>query len=131
MEVNCGSCVHGFNVYQTSWQAYASEILCCTPQANNVHDHYAVGVCKGDENRTVVGHIPKKILRICWLFLKKEGCKIICIVNDANRWYSSDLQQGGLEIPCLLKFIGTPENIQKAFILLKDVENKDNSVSVN
>jgi len=39
---------------------------------------------------------------VCSLFLRQSG-KISCCVTG-SRQYSSDLPQGGLEIPCTLKF---------------------------
>ena len=61
-------------------------------------DRYAVAVVKG----TVVGHLPKKISKISSLFLRRGGY-IKCEVTGKRR-YSSDLSQGGLEIPCRLIF---------------------------
>ena len=49
-----------------------------------------------------VGHVPRKISAICSIFISSGGT-IICVVNGACR-YSADLPQGGLEIPCVLKF---------------------------
>ena len=64
--------------------------------ARNGADAYAVAVlCEG----TVVDNVPRRISRI-----RREGV-IRCCVTD-RRQYSSDLPQGGLEIPCLLLFEG-------------------------
>ena len=60
-----------------------------------------VAVKKAD---LTVGHIPMKISALCSLFLQRGGT-IACSVTDSKR-YSSDLSQGGLEIPCILKFKG-------------------------
>ena len=48
-----------------------------------------------------VGHVPKKILTICSLFLRSGTirCKV-----SGSRQYSGDLDQGGLEVPCKLTF---------------------------
>ena len=51
---------------------------------------------------TVVGHVPRRISRVCSLFIRRGGV-IRCCVTDRRR-YSSDLPQEGLEIPCLLSF---------------------------
>ena len=64
----------------------------------NVVDRYAVTVMK-DSGETVE-HLRKKISRMCSIFIQ-EGGEILCIVIG-NRRYSSDLVQGGLEIPCTL-----------------------------
>ena len=66
--------------------------------------------------RAVVGHLPKKSSRVCSLFLRRGGT-ITCIVTSTQR-YSADLEQGGLEIPCVLIFKATTEDINKLKILL-------------
>ena len=53
---------------------------------------------------TLVGHLPKKISLICSIFLRSGGT-ITCEVSGGRR-YSSDLVQGGLEMPCWLIFRG-------------------------
>ena len=45
---------------------------------------------------------PRKISRLCWLFIRKGG-RTTCTVTG-GRQYSADLPQGGLEIPCILRF---------------------------
>ena len=49
---------------------------------------------------TIVGHLTRKITRVCSLFLRQGG-SITCTVTGHRR-YSSDLLQGGLEVPCML-----------------------------
>ena len=44
----------------------------------------------------------KNIFKICSIFLRRGGT-INCTV-DGSRRYSSDISQGGLEIPCVLTF---------------------------
>ena len=43
-----------------------------------------------------------------------DGRSISCKVMDPHRRYSSDLVQGGLEIPCIITLQGTKELIDKA-----------------
>ena len=51
----------------------------------------------------VVGHVPRRISSICSIFIRRGGF-IKCTVT--SHWcYSSDLPQGGLEVPCKLTFI--------------------------
>ena len=50
-----------------------------------------------------VGHVPRKISAICLIFIRRAD-SVACFINGSHR-YSSDLPQGGLEIPCILKFI--------------------------
>ena len=49
---------------------------------------YAVAVIRSG---LVVGHLPKKISRVCSLFLRRGGT-IYCIVTNTRR-YSTDLPQ--------------------------------------
>ena len=58
----------------------------------------------------IVGHIPKKISPTFSLFLRRGGA-IHCTVTGAKR-YSADIEQGGLEVPCVLKFVGDREKLK-------------------
>uniref|UniRef100_A0A1X7T5I6 HIRAN domain-containing protein n=1 Tax=Amphimedon queenslandica TaxID=400682 RepID=A0A1X7T5I6_AMPQE len=91
-------CIRGFHVYQDIWNPVIGEQLSCVREPRNVVDKYAVAIVKSDG--TVVGHLPKKISMAMSLFILRGG-QITCIVTGKRR-YSSDLIQGGLEIPCEL-----------------------------
>ena len=91
----------GYHQYKDIWDAQLGEELECQRENSNPHDIFAVAVLKSG---VVVGHVPKKISSICSLFLRRGGA-IHCRVSDVKR-YSADLEQGGLEIPCILKFEG-------------------------
>jgi len=56
------------------------------------------------ENDTIVGHVPQMISVPCDLFLKKGGT-ILCVFTGRCK-YSTDLEQGGLDVPCKLIFSG-------------------------
>jgi len=107
------SCVHGFHVYYTTWHVVNGEELMCEHEPSNGRDRYAVAVIKDDE---IIGHLPRKILRICSLFLLRGG-SIKCRVNGSRR-YSADLPQGGVEIPCTLLFEAQGNEIKKVIKLL-------------
>ena len=64
----------------------------------------------------IIGHLPRKISKICSLFLR--GGTISCIVSGGRR-YSADLPQGGLEIPCKLLFKGKAKKMEKLKRCLK------------
>ena len=91
--------VRGYHEYKGIWVAVVCEELSCRREPTNREDRFAVAVVK-DSN--VVGHVPRKISSVCSLFLRESG-SIICRVTG-SRQYSSDLPQGGLEIPCTLTF---------------------------
>ena len=75
------------------------EVLICRKEPTNSADRYAVAVLKEE---TIIGHLPRKMSKVCSLFLRRCG-SIRCKVTGSRR-YSSDLPQGGLEIPCSLLF---------------------------
>ena len=58
----------------------------------------------------IVGHVLRKISAACLLFLGRKGSSIICTVC-VNRRYSSDLPQGGPEVPSKLIFKGSKQNV--------------------
>ena len=86
------------------------EELICRKKPFNTTDPFAVAVVK---NSTAVGHVPRKILSVCSLFLRKNGT-IVCKVTG-SRCYSRDLPQGGLEekrrcaavMPCIDAYFAT------------------------
>ena len=121
--VDITSCIRGHHVYCNIWEPHVGEELVCSAQNNNTKDHYAVAVYTLTPNReanTIVGHVPRAISRLCWLFLQKPNAVIQCYVTGVRR-HSSDLPQGGLEVPCKLKFSGgNSEELRKVYVLLKD-----------
>ena len=113
-EVEIPCCVRGYHVYKVIWAAAIGEEVECRREPTNFHDRYAVAVIK-DGN--TIGHLPRKLSKICSLFLKRGGY-IRCHVIGSRR-YSADLPQGGLEIPCTLLFKGQSKEIYKLKQCLK------------
>jgi len=62
----------------------------------NPSDPYAVAMTHGG---VIVGYVPRNI-SVCSAFLRRGGI-MTCVVAGV-RQYSSDLLQGGLEVPCKL-----------------------------
>ena len=120
--VRLSSCIHGFHKYQAIWEPTHGEELDCCSEIGNTSDPYAVSVMKG---REVVGHVPCKISRMCAVFMRNGG-SIKCTVT-VNRRYSCDLPQGGMEIPCLLRFFGQDKWLKKVSKLIEDLCFGDNS----
>ena len=60
---------------------------------------------------TVVGRVLRKISAACSLFLQRAGI-IHCTVVGV-RYFSADIPQGGLEVPCTYKFLGKTKNVVK------------------
>ena len=104
--VELSSCVSGHHIYKDIWSPMVGEELGCT---RHIKDPYAVAVMRAS---TIVRHIPRRISADASLFLQKDGSSISCKVTGQRR-YSSDLLQGGLEVPCLLTFSGNSKEIAK------------------
>ena len=114
------SAIRGFHVYQTIWTPIIHEQLTTNQDHGNAEDQFAVAVCKVDSttappSNVTVGHVPREISRICWYFIEHDG-EILCTVTGSKR--RSRLVQGGLEIPCKLRFIGKRKHIKKVKKLL-------------
>ena len=107
-EASMESCVHGFHVYQDVWLPVMGETLLCHRETDNLEDRHAVAYYKSEE---VVGHVPRKISRLCSAFLRRGGA--IRGTVTGSRRYSSDLEQGGMEIPCKMIFKGPLTELQK------------------
>ena len=67
--------------------------------------------------------MPRKISALCSTFIRKGGT-ISCCVTGSRR-YSSDLPQGGLEIPCIIKFVGNKKDVDRVNSLALKVLNYD------
>lgn len=106
--------IRGYHVYKAVRDAQIGEELLCATEPGNIRDLYAVVVKKSS---LTVGHIPMKISTLCSLFLQRGGI-ITCQVTSLKR-YSHDLGQGGLEIPCVLKFEGDAKLVNKVKKLVK------------
>ncbi len=85
-----------------------------------MHDPLAVAVCKPGSNTSIissslstVGHVHRNISTLCHFFIRRLGT-ITCQVTG-SRWYSSDLPQGGLEVPCMYTFSGTAKELNKVW----------------
>ena len=90
------------------------ETLACQREGGNVYDPFAVKVGKSG---VIVGHVPRRISSTCSLFLRHGGV-ITCKITDPKKRYSRDLEQGGLEIPCVLLFQAESELLDKVQKLL-------------
>ena len=119
MEIHQDSCIRGYHVYNEIWTAVLGEVLLTQRELHNVTDRYAVAVKK--HSGETVGHLPRKISRLCSMFIGQGG-DITCVVTG-NRGYSSDLVQGGLEIPCSIIFRGKEKLISKTK-KLQDLKKK-------
>ena len=103
--------VRGYHVYQSIWDAAndGEELECCR-EIGNIHDPSAVAIRK---DGMIVIYVPRAISAICSSFICRGGL-ILCRVSGSRR-YSSDLSQGGLEVPYVLTFrVSKIKEIEKA-----------------
>ena len=101
----CAGCYH---IYKNIWDAIIGETLQCERELDNESDRYAVAVKK---DGTIIGHLPRIISRACSLFLRRGN--FISRRITGHRRYSVDLLQGGLEVPCTLRFEGEVKDVAK------------------
>ena len=113
-EIQFNSCVRGYHVYQDRWLLVRDVTLACQCEGGNVYDPFAVKVVKSG---VIVGHVPRRVSSTCLLFLRHGGA-IICKISDPKKRYSRDLEQRGLEIPCVLLFQAKSELLDKVQKLL-------------
>ena len=99
------SAIQGHHVYKAIWEnPIIGEELECQREVGNSHDPLAVAVLKQmDGHDTIVGHVPRRISASCNAFIRRGGT-IQCTVIGSRR-YNVDLIQGGLEVPCKLRFM--------------------------
>ena len=92
--------VRGFHVYKMSWKPEEEEILESLHEENNPYDVFSIKVCKSNNVRSAVGHLPMEISRIT-KFILQRGARVQRMVIGKHYRLSS-LIQGGFEVPCLV-----------------------------
>jgi len=85
-ELGRDCCICDYHVYKEMWEAAAGEVLECVRGPHNVQGRYAVTVKKSG---TIMGHLPRRLLRVCSFFLRRGGTTS-CTVTGGRR-YSVDL----------------------------------------
>ena len=91
--------MRGYHIYGAIWISALGERLECVREPTNSTDRYVFAVIN---EGVIIGHIPRKISKICSLFFRRGGTIIRTVTG--TRQYSADLHQGGLHIPCSLLF---------------------------
>ena len=139
--------MRGHHIYKEIWTPVIGEDLMFEREPSNSMDPYAVAVIKQLEfsgsrppsssrssagsSGTVVGHVPRKILAACNIFLRKNGDTGITYMITGNRHHSTNLPQGGLDVPCELHFFGKKEYIAKIKkLLVPQPDGKPQSAAV-
>ena len=106
--------IRGAHVYKDVWIPVVGEELISQHELGNLRDPLIESLVKGT---TIVGHMPCKISAICSMFLQIGGIINCCVIS--SKQYLRNLVQGGLEVPCKLKFTGDKEYIEKVNKLIK------------
>ena len=60
--------MRGYYVYKDIWATVVGEELPCQREDGNRANPFAVAVVRGE---AIIGHVPKKILSVCSLYLRK------------------------------------------------------------
>ena len=107
MEFSTDTVIRGHHINKEIWAPVIGECVQHEIEPGNDHNLYAVAMRKYDR---IVGHVPRTISTLCHLFLSSGGT-INCTVNGVRR-YSTDLPQGGLDVPCKLTFRGNQAMIE-------------------
>ena len=89
--------VRGYHEYKRVWTPVLDEMLSTEIERGNLHDEYAVAVMS--ERLGTVGHVPKKIFRLCHSFLTRNGIIEVRVLGRRKR---CNFPQGGLDVPSLL-----------------------------
>ena len=83
-------CVRGYHIYKHIWEAVVGETVECQREPCNMKDRYAVAVIK---DGVIIGHLPRKVSRVCSLFLRRGG-SIQCTVVGRRRYLFTEMSSG-------------------------------------
>ena len=121
-------CVCGCHIFKSFCDAPIGSVLSSKheddPQSL-FYDKYAIALINSE--LVAVGHLPKFVSKLTHFFVKHAG-KIRCEITGSKR-YSSDLEQGGLEIPAKIIFQNSSKRIidemkKKLAPLIKEYNKK-------
>ena len=76
--------VYGYHVYKMIWREAIGEELECDQEPENS--------CGVKRSEVIVGHLPRKLSRVCSLFLRAWRCN--SMYGDWRTQYSGDLHSG-------------------------------------
>ena len=92
--------IREFHTYKSLWMPEIGEELATVWKTANMHNCFAVIICKGT---LTIGHVPAEISKVCWFFLRCGGT--IEFRVSTKRHCHSQLAQGRLEELCELVFV--------------------------
>ena len=95
------SYIRGHHVYHTVWTPIINKSY---PSRESYYDRFAVAVLKGGE---VVGHVPRTLSKTNSFFLRYDDNMVFCEVTGEQ------VNQLGVEVPCVYKFYGCRSLITK------------------
>ena len=99
------SSVRGYHIYRTRLVVAVQKTLTCRKERGNVHDVYAVAVVEGD---VIVGHVPRSISAVCYLFIDKGGT-ISCEITGSYRYTLVIYHRVALNSLANLPFLDQPK----------------------
>ena len=104
------SLVRGHHICKVYWTPVIEEEITLVTEDDNEHDEHAVSVMKDGYS---VGHVPRSLLKVSWLFLKRGG-RITCRITGKRKLGI------GLEVPCVYLYFASPKMITKLKNLLAE-----------
>ena len=63
----------GYHVYKDSWAPTVGEEFVCYQERANEHNRHAVAVYRDGDSNDILGHLPREVLRVAFLFLEHDG----------------------------------------------------------
>ena len=110
----CDSFVRGYHVYINIWETLVGECLKSRKEPTNELDKTAVAMTRINSysEEVVVGHVPKNISKIVFMFLSLPHCALDIFVTRRRVNHGGGY---GLDIPTSFNFYGPkrPENGSK------------------
>ena len=77
--------VHGFHVFQKTWDPVTNEMLKCAHESGNKYDPFSIKTCQIENGSKTVGHLPKEISRATKLLLDRGATISLKLSSDHYR----------------------------------------------
>ena len=97
-------------MYKRIWSPRTGQVLEASAETGNPEDRHAVIALQQTGEGVTLGHMPRKVSKVSWFFLRHGGC-ISCEITRRRK--RSAVPGKGLEVPCIHTFTGKPVMIKK------------------
>ena len=77
-EISIPSAVRGYNIYKDVWDPFVDDMFITKHEGSNSHNKYTIHVAVFADDtcmkmKKVVGHLPREVLKILYLFVCHGG----------------------------------------------------------